>query len=117
MNIYGIYDLKAGYFLPVLEASTDEHAERIVADAIEAGNKMLATHQNDFLLYCLAQYDNKDGMITQDHKPDLVISIPDLIKKYFTPPAQQADLYQDATVDEMLEEKKSMEDTPIPDDS
>lgn len=110
MNLYGIYDVKAGYFLPLLEASTDEHAERIVADAIRQGNQQLLIHQNDYLLYCICQYDNKTGMITQDSKPDLVTSMSDLVKK-FSPPEPSA-------IEEMMQENNAVYlDTPLPDDS
>lgn len=125
MNIYAIHDIKAGYFLPMLEASTDEHAERLIADAIRQGNEQLAIHRNDYNLYCLGAYDNKTGEILPQFPPDHVTSLDTLIDKYFTrPPAPELlngvgpKPEPDATVEELLQEQHSISnDPPVGDDS
>ena len=85
IKLYGIRDAKAGFFLPVLEASSDEHAQRIVADAIAGGAKNLASHPNDYTLYRLADYDNETGHI-EPHLPDPVKEISEIIEQYFQKP-------------------------------
>ena len=119
MNFYALYDLKAGYFLPVLEAHGDDHAKRTVADAIRQGNEQLAIHRNDYVLYCLGTWDNKAGKIAPYDTPDLVASVEQIVSEYFKQPEQtDVETYPDVTVEEMQKEKDDVyNDTPIPDDS
>lgn len=80
--IYALRDTKAGFFLPILEASGDAHAERIIADAIANGAKSLAAHPNDYCLYRLADYDNQTGHL-EPNIPDPVKEVADIISEYF----------------------------------
>mgnify|MGYP000261863385 FL=1 len=124
MNFYAIYDLKAGYFLPVMEASGDDHAKRNIAEVIRQGHEQLAIHRNDYMLYCLGTYDNKSGKIVAYDAPEPVNSMDEIIQEYF-PRQMQTDIekaangeYPDVTVEEMIEEQDSVyKDTPLPDDS
>ncbi|AXL14713.1 nonstructural protein [Microviridae sp.] len=87
MKLYAIRDQKAEFFMPVLEASNDEHAARIIADAISNGARHMAAHHDDYQVYCLADYDNKTGDI-QPMLPSPVISLSEIMEKYFKKPEQ-----------------------------
>lgn len=95
MKLYAIRDSKAETFLPILEAVSDDHAKRLIADAIAAGSaQMLAQHPDDYHVYALAEYDNNSGEI-QPHRPEPVIGIGELLSMYFNrpdPDAEQLDL-------------------------
>lgn len=88
MKLYAIRDNKADFFLPILEASNDMHAERIVADTIARGQMELAQHPQDYDLFCLGEYDNQSGEIQSD-LPQHVTSITALMEKFFKRPEQQ----------------------------
>ena len=90
MKLYAIRDSKAEVFLPMLEASTDDHAKRLVADAIAGGLHHMATHRDDYYLYALAEYDNNSGHI-EAHRPEPVISISEIMETFFQRP-EQSDL-------------------------
>ena len=88
MKIYAIRDQKADFYLPLMEASNDAHAQRLVAQAISSGaGKQLAEHPADYQLYRLAEYDNVSGEIIAD-RPLAVASILQICQMYFTQPAQ-----------------------------
>ena len=103
ISIYALRDSKAGFFLPILEASGDEHAQRIVADAIAGGAKNLAAHPNDYCLYWLADYDNQTGEL-EPGVPKPVKEVAEIIQQYFKQPEQ-------TQIEEMAGEAKTQEDS------
>lgn len=78
MKLYSIRDSAAGFFLPILEAHNDQHAQRIVLDALTADHPMVR-HRNDYHLYCVAGWDNTSGEI-QPIRPEPVIALGELIE-------------------------------------
>lgn len=86
MKLYAIRDSKAESFLPILEASNDAHAMRIIADAMTQSHQ-LVQYADDYHVYCLAEYDNGSGNITPN-LPEPVASLIEIREMYFEPQPQ-----------------------------
>lgn len=88
MNLYALYDTKAECFLPILEAQNDDHAQRIIADAV-AKNEPLWRHASDYTLFKISEYDNLTGYVTQDARPERVVSLVTIIENFYQPPSAE----------------------------
>lgn len=88
MALYALYDCKAETYLPIIEAKSDAHAIRLIADAMSKGLPV-AEHPEDYALWKICDYDNLNGYVTQDVRPSLVCSVLAIISQYFKPEAQE----------------------------
>ena len=99
MNLYAIYDSKAEHYLPIIEAHSDAHARRLLADAIAQGLP-IAQHPEDYALWKICSYDNLTGFVTQDTRPELVCSLLSITEQYFTAKVQNDQLNGSQPVEE-----------------
>lgn len=71
-GIYSVKDLKAGAFAPPFFQPRDEAAMRAFADAVTDGDSMLRRHPEDYVLYCLGEYDDNLGIVAGLEHPKLL---------------------------------------------
>lgn len=74
-NLYVIHDRKALYFGTPNPARNDNEAFRLVQDAIEYGDTILAKHPEDFDLYEIGSYDNTSGLLKPTIPPRIICSL------------------------------------------
>ena len=73
LNIYAIFDVKVGAFLPQFSMRSDNEAIRACADIMFDGQHNLARFAGDYSLYQLASYDNCTG--TYENNKRLVFTL------------------------------------------
>ena len=73
-NIYSIYDRKAQYYLPVLNARTDADAIRIFTDGVTSSDTQVSKYPADFDLVRLGKIHLETGLIDREWPVGLVIN-------------------------------------------
>lgn len=79
MNIYTIFDTKAEIYNQPFYANNNNHAIRMVGDALGDPNHDFAKHPEDFLLFHIGEFDQDNGTLTADDVT-FVVKIEDLKK-------------------------------------
>lgn len=64
MEVYSVYDMKAGTYTPPFLARTSAEACRIIANTVRSVETMLAQYPADFQLVRVADWDEMTGTIT-----------------------------------------------------
>ncbi|QXP08310.1 MAG: nonstructural protein [Arizlama microvirus] len=64
VNLYSIYDEKACFFQFPFPAKTRSEAVRMVTDALNTPDTLIAKHPEDFSLYELGTFNDADGVYT-----------------------------------------------------
>lgn len=64
LQIYSIYDNKAGTWLKPFYSTNQAVAQRTFADAVNDNTSAFYAHPTDYVLYHLGEYDDQKGKIT-----------------------------------------------------
>lgn len=62
-KIYTVYDSKAEYYLQPIFMNTKGEALRVFADWANDKSTTIGKHPEDYILYEIAEYDNKSGEV------------------------------------------------------
>lgn len=73
MSLYAVLDTKAGAFNNPNPIISRGAAIRAFTDAIASGNSDFSKHPEDYVLFCLGEFDNNTGVITPLPAPESVI--------------------------------------------
>lgn len=80
LNSYSIFDIKAQVYSPPFYAITHGAACRIVQDSLSPSSALFR-HPNDFILYCIARFDDATGQLApldaREHVRDVVSLMPE----------------------------------------
>lgn len=77
--VFAIHDSAQGFMMPVFFAA-EGVAVRAFGDAVNGGDKAMASHAQEYALYRLGGYDPTTGVI-DSQAPELVISGASLVNK------------------------------------
>lgn len=79
LNSYSIFDIKAQVYSPPFHAITHGAACRIVQDSFTPSSALFR-HPNDFIIYCIARFDDATGQLTaldREHVRDVISLMPE----------------------------------------
>ena len=79
IQMFSVYDKKALYFGTPFPAQTSAEATRMVSDAIQFEDTLLAKHPHDYDLYHLGSYDNSKGTFNLDTPAKLITPLSALL--------------------------------------
>lgn len=79
INAYSIYDTKSLVYSNPFYAPTHGAAVRIVQDAANDLNTSLGRHPADFVVYCVARYDDAKGTFMPIDPREHVIDVAALV--------------------------------------
>lgn len=65
-GLYSIFDKTAEMYSEPKPAPTDGVFTRLVSDMIAEGNNQIANHPQEFAVHCIAQWDEKTGIVVSD---------------------------------------------------
>lgn len=63
-RVYSIYDRKALIYYPPFFAATNGQAVRTFTDTANDQNSSIARHPNDYVLFCIGDYNDQNGKLT-----------------------------------------------------
>jgi len=86
---YTIFDTKSLTYSNPFYAPTTGAAIRIVSDAAQDPNSQLSRHPADFIVYCVGEYDDSNGVFLPIDPREHVVDVIALIKI-----KPQADLFE-----------------------
>jgi hypothetical protein len=72
-HVFAVKDIIANVYLPLFQARTPGAAERSFAQAINSNDHQFAANPQDFVLYCLGNYDLDSGKL-QPVDPYVVVT-------------------------------------------
>ena len=74
LNLYSIYDLKAGVYNTIFTQLNDAVAQRAFIHLIKDENSTISSSPEDFILYCVGAFDDARGYIDNSSEyPRVVI--------------------------------------------
>lgn len=79
LGIYSIYDLKTEMYHPPIYCHNGGHAMRVVGDMALGDGNVLGRHAEDYRLFDIGTFDDKDGSIVTYVNPKLVCELADLV--------------------------------------
>lgn len=62
-KLYSIFDLKSQTFSQPVSYVNDEVAKRVIRDMLAQNNSLYARHPEDFVLYCIGEFDDSSAQI------------------------------------------------------
>lgn len=68
MQLYSLFDKKAGSYGGLLLAAGDGHVSRIIAERFQGSGDTVAKFPEDFDLYALGEYNTETGEIESNVK-------------------------------------------------
>lgn len=80
VSAYSIFDTKSLVYSNPFYAPTHGAAIRIVTDAARDPNSQLSRHPADFVLYCVGNYDDSNGIFLPVDPKEHVVDIVALIR-------------------------------------
>lgn len=80
MSVYSIFDRKALVYHQPYFALNHAVAVRTLSDAVADPNSMFGRHPNDYVLYCIGQYDDSKGSMESSSPLEHVIDAIALVK-------------------------------------
>jgi len=63
LNAYCIYDRKTLAYFPPFYAPTHGGAVRSLTDLVADNNTTVGRHPNDYVLFCIGQFDDQNGAL------------------------------------------------------
>ena len=83
LKLYTIYDMKVQAYLRLFPLRSHGEALRVFADMANDSNSQIGQHPEDYILYCVGEFDDARGIIT-------ALDVHELLGKaveYVTPPS------------------------------
>lgn len=74
LRVYSVRDIKADAFAPPFFLGRDEVAARSFSDAIHDPKHPMASHPEDYELYCLGDFDDETGRIEPAQNPIFLVN-------------------------------------------
>lgn len=75
LNLYSIYDLKAGVYNTIFSQLNDAVAQRSFIQLLKDTNSSISLSPEDYCLYCVGSFDDNQGFIDNSSDyPRLVFS-------------------------------------------
>lgn len=75
LNLYSIYDLKAGVYNTIFTQLNDSVAQRSFIQLLKDANSSISLSPEDYVLYCVGSFDDNQGFIDNSADyPRLVFS-------------------------------------------
>lgn len=71
---YSVKDLKAGAYAPPFFMPRPEVAIRAFGDAVVNTDQLMRRHPDDFVLYCVGEFDDNLGLMAGYESPEPVVS-------------------------------------------
>lgn len=95
MNVYAIYDKKAGQYFGLTVHKTDETYVRTLTPILKSDipDNMLYHHSSDFEVFCLGTFDEKTGLIVADLR--FVYNVSDLVRLLKEAEVKEAEVAQE----------------------
>ena len=93
-NLYTVYDRASATHGTIFGARSAAECKRMVIDAANDPNTLLARHPNDYSLYYHGTFDDNSGVIVPQDKPVFVASLEQLLTAF----APKADLKLEDTI-------------------
>ncbi|UPW40926.1 nonstructural protein [Sigmofec virus UA08Rod_6110] len=74
--LYSILDTKSNMYGPIISFQNDSTAMRSFTEMIVSGdqNSLLSLYPADYILFCLGNFEQSDGLISPLNAPQLVIT-------------------------------------------
>lgn len=72
-KLFTVYDEKVNSYGSPFVASSDGEASRMLSDAIDDPNSLIARHPEDFSLYCVGEYNELSGIVTAYDAPQFIV--------------------------------------------
>lgn len=88
-RMYSVYDSKALVYNSPFLAPTHQAAMRMISDVVADPNTSLGRHPNDYVLYCIAEFDDGNGIVSAIDPREHVVDCAALV------PIEQTRLFQD----------------------
>lgn len=63
INLYSIYDIKAGVYNTIFSQFNDAVAERTFITLLKDKNSTISSSPEDYVLYCVGSFDDNKGFI------------------------------------------------------
>lgn len=81
LNLYSVFDIKAGAYIPPFYMQNDGMARRAFADSANDPNHQFCRNAEDYTLFRLGQFDDQSGRITmEDTNVNLGVAVEYLVK-------------------------------------
>lgn len=108
-RLYSIFDEKSETFTAPFVARNDKDGSRILTDMlIYGGDNLMARHPEDYILYCLGDFDIRTGKILGYELIKRIVSCSELLEVYkkvlakkeilYTPPKADDDVTDESPV-------------------
>ena len=81
IKVYSVYDNAAGAYLPPFTQQNDAMAIRIVQGMVNDGRSIFSQSPADFSVFYLGEYDDENGMFTQDAPPKMLAGCLSLVER------------------------------------
>lgn len=80
VKMYSIYDVKTQIYQVPFPAHNDGDAVRRMSDEVNLKDSQISRHPEDFLLYCVGQFDDNNGRL-KEIDPQQIIAFSELRKE------------------------------------
>lgn len=94
LNVYGVYDVKSESYVAPIYERTDGLAVRQITDVVNSGKSPFSKHPEDYILYCLATFNDCSGEYIKLDTPRHIIALTAIQPENAIEPHQVADKVQ-----------------------
>lgn len=92
LRAYSIFDRKALTYHAPFFAHTNGSAVRSLSDIANDPNTAIGRHPSDYVLYCVADYDDQTAVLTPLRPLEHVVDAIGLVRELLPPPSLPFDL-------------------------